>query len=426
MGLMEISKLYYIFKLGGEIMRRIIMWLLLALVWVGLAVDVARAESAVTAHFFYGKGCPHCAKEMDFLDRLEDKYPQLVVEKYEIYYDLNNNILLQKVGAYLRADVGGVPFLVIGDKYYIGYAEGIIAEEIEARVRGCVEVGCEDIVAVVLDEPKNPVPKPSVSPTVVGMTGSQPAVGSKIIGVPIFGEIETNKLSLPVLTFILALLDGFNPCAMWTLLFLISLLLGMKDRKRMWMLGMVFIAASALVYFLFLSAWLNLFLFLGFVVWVRILIGVVAIGVGGYYLRDCWINREGGCGVMGDERRQKIFERLRAITQKQQLFLALGGMIMLAVAVNMVELICSAGLPAIYTQILSLSNLANWQYYLYLCFYILIFMMDDLFVFITAMVTLRAVGVQSKYSRYSHLLGGCLMLVIGLLLLFKPEWLMFG
>jgi len=92
----------------------------------------------------------------------------------------------------------------------------------------------------------------------------------------------------------------------------------------------------------------------------------------------------------------------------------------------MVELVCSAGLPAIYTKILSLSNLPTWQYYLYLLFYIFIFMLDDLFIFFTAMITLQAVGIQSKYSRFSHLVGGILMFIIGLLLLFKPEWLMFG
>jgi len=194
----------------------------------------------------------------------------------------------------------------------------------------------------------------------------------------------------------------------------------------MWVLGITFIVSSAFVYFLFLSAWLNLFLFLGFVVWVRILIGFIALGAGGYYLRDYWINKKGGCNVMRDEKRQKIFEKMRDITQKRQFILAFGGIVLLAIAVNMVELICSAGLPAIYTKILSLSNLPIWQYYLYLLFYILIFMLDDLFVFFTAMITLQAVGIQSKYSRYSHLIGGILMFMIGLLLLFKPEWLMFG
>ena len=194
----------------------------------------------------------------------------------------------------------------------------------------------------------------------------------------------------------------------------------------MWALGIAFIASSAFIYFLFLSAWLNLFLFLGFVVWVRVLIGLAALVAGGYYLKYYLVNKQGSCSIMGDAKRRKIFEKIRSIIQKRWFILALGGIILLAAAVNLVELICSAGLPAIYTKILSLSNLPAWQYYLYLLFYILIFMLDDLLVFFTAMITFRVTGIGGKYSRFSHLIGGILMLAIGLLLLFKPEWLMFG
>ena len=107
-------------------------------------------------------------------------------------------------------------------------------------------------------------------------------------------------------------------------------------------------------------------------------------------------------------------------------YLALVGIVVLAFAVNLVELICSAGLPAVYTQVLFLSNLARWQYYFYILFYIFIFMLDDLLIFFIAMTTLRLTGLTTKYSRWSHLIGGILMLIIGLLLIFKPEWLMFG
>lgn len=129
---------------------------------------------------------------------------------------------------------------------------------------------------------------------------------------------------------------------------------------------------------------------------------------------------------MGDEKRQKVFEKLRGIVLRQRFWMALMGIVLLAVAVNMVELVCSAGLPAVYTQVLSMSELASWQYYMYLVFYVLIFMLDDLFVFFTAMITLRVVGIESKYARYSHLIGGALMLVLGVLLWFKPEVLMLG
>lgn len=191
-------------------------------------------------------------------------------------------------------------------------------------------------------------------------------------------------------------------------------------------MGGAFILASGLVYLLFLGAWLNLFLFLGLVLWVRILVGVFALGAGAYHLRDFFKNRDGGCETAADEKRQKVFERLKKATQGRNLWLALGGIMALAVAVNLVELVCSAGLPAIYTQILALSELPRWQYYLYLVLYILIFMADDLLVFFIAMTTLRAVGIESKYARWSRLLGGTLMLLIGVLLLFKPEWLSFS
>ncbi len=360
-------------------MKKIFLILTAIFLLLGLASPTQAKENPILIQFFWAIGCPHCAKEEVFLKSLESKYPQLEIKDYEITANRQNLLLLQETGKKLKADVSGVPFTVVGNQYFSGYlSDKTTGKDIEAAIAGI---------------PPN---------------------------------FKYSHLPLPLLTLVMALLDGFNPCAMWTLLFLISLLLGMKDRRRMWALGIAFIVSSAFVYFLFLSAWLNLFLFLGLVVWVRILIGLVALGAGGYYLRDYWVNKYGACKVMGNERRQKMFEKIRSITRKRQFILALGGIILLAVAVNLVELICSAGLPAIYTKILSLSNLPTWQYYLYLLLYILIFMLDDLFIFFTAMITLQVVGIQSKYSRFSHLVGGVLMFIIGLLLLFKPEWLMFG
>jgi len=243
---------------------------------------------------------------------------------------------------------------------------------------------------------------------------------------PLLGEINAVSFSLPLLTIVMGALDGFNPCAMWTLLFLISLLLGMQDRKRMWILGVAFIFTSALVYFLFMSAWLNLILFLGLVVGVRIIIGGLALLGGGYNLKEFLFNRAGGCRVAGDEKRQKVFQKIKIIIGQHSFWLALGGIILLAFAINLVELICSAGLPAVYAQVLALNKLTSWQYYLYILLYILFFMLDALFVFFVAMITLQMTGITTKYTKYSRLIGGLLMLLIGLLLIFKPAWLMFG
>jgi hypothetical protein len=225
---------------------------------------------------------------------------------------------------------------------------------------------------------------------------------------------------------VLGAIDGFNPCAMWALLFLISLLLGMKDRKRMWILGTAFIFTSALVYFTFMAAWLNLILFIGIVAWVRIIIGLIALLGGGYNLKEYFTSPAGVCKVSGGDKKQKFFEKLKDVTKQKNFYIALGGIVVLAFAVNLIELICSAGLPAVYTQVLALSDLSILQYYLYLLFYVFIFMLDDLIVFIIAMKTLEVTGFTAKYSKWSHLIGGILMIAIGLLLIFRPELLMFG
>jgi thiol-disulfide isomerase/thioredoxin len=410
---------------------------LLSIIFLGIILFVPNLVSAqeteVNLYFFWSKTCPHCAEEKVFLEKIVPEYPNLRIHDFEVG-DRDAALLLQKVGEELNLETNGVPITIIGRSYFIGYLDDeTTGETIRTLVEKTAAEGDPDVVGAIIRkesevpefQPQVATPVPTVFPTTELSPDKEEGSIPQQIKLPIIGLVDIRSLSLPVLTIIIAAMDGFNPCAMWTLLFLISLLLGMQDRKRMWILGTAFIAASALVYFLFLSAWLNFFLFLGFVFWIRMLVGLVALGAGGYYLRDYWINKEGGCAVAGDEERREVFEKIKTVIQKRQLILALGGIVLLAFAVNLVESICSAGLPAIYTKILSLSNLPTWQYYSYLLVYVLIFMLDDLFVFFAAMTTLRAVGVQSKYSRYSRLIGGILMFVIGLLLIFKPEWLMF-
>lgn len=382
-------------------------------------LSAQEADNAVNVYFFWGQGCPHCEQESVFLDQILQKYPQVKINKYEVWYDSDNRQLLIEFGDKLNVNVSGVPFIVIGEKYIIGWLdEKNTGRQIEEAIQCALNSNCRDIGAEIFgnenEDQKNGDSFLEASPI------------PQTMNLPLVGEIKTKNLSLPLFTILLGALDGFNPCAMWTLLFLISLLLGMKDRKRMWILGSAFIVASASVYFVFMAAWLNLLLFIGFILWIRIIVGLVALAGGGYNLKEFFTNKDAGCKVTGTEKRQMVFEKLKNITQQKSFYLALGGIIILAFAVNLVELICSAGLPVIFTQVLALSHLTSWQYYMYMLLYILIFMLDDLFVFIVAMATLQITGITTKYTRLAHLIGGILMLIIGLLLIFRPEWLMLG
>jgi thiol-disulfide isomerase/thioredoxin len=381
----------------------------------------AGEEQAVHIYFFWGEGCPHCLKEKTFLLSLEQKYPGVTVHRYEVYKDKVGQELLVQAGKALGADVSGIPFTVVGDKSLAGWqSEGTTGAKLEKMVTGCLEFGCSDVLGpLVADISSDSEPDPAPEP-------EQKIAGPDKISVPILGDIDISGFSLPVLTIILAALDGFNPCAMWALLFLITLLLGMKDRKKIWILGVAFLLTSAISYFIFMAAWLNLLLFIGFVFWIRLIIGLVALGGGSYNIREFFQNKDGACKVTGGAKRQEFFQKLKNVVLKRNFWLALAGIITLGFAVNLVELICSAGLPAVYTQILTLNDLSRAGYYGYISLYILIFLLDDLLVFFIAMITLKITGVTSKYARWSYLIGGILMLIIGLLLIFKPEILMFG
>jgi hypothetical protein len=396
--------------------RRVLMALLAAA--LVLAPPAPRAdESAATvdAYVFWALGCPHCERALAFLERLEKEVPRLRVHRLEVTRDARHRETFLAIVERARIADPGVPLAVVGDRVVEGYLDDAsTGGELRALVLACVATRCADLVAPLLADATAAAP------------AAAPRALPETVRLPVFGEIALRNLSLPMLTVVLGAVDGFNPCAMWTLVFLIGLLVGMPDRGRRWALGTAFVVASALVYFLIMAAWLNALVFLGMVVWIRVAIGLVALAAGFYYLREFVLNRAPVCEVTRPERRRRVFERLRALASERRFVVALGGIVLLAFAVNVVELLCSAGIPAIYTQLLAMNALPPWQHYAYLALYILVFMLDDLIVFFTAMATLEVTGTTGRYTRVGHLLGGAILLGVGALMLLRPEWLMFG
>jgi hypothetical protein len=360
------------------------------------------------------------------------KESDVEVYDFEIWDQLGNvnedNIdILSDVSEKLKVEVPGVPFTVICGETIVGFdSSGTTAVRIDNLVNECLNSGCNDPVRdIILGEEDVAGSECSESESVVEDEEDITSISQDKINVPLVGEVDLGKLSLPVITLLIGFLDGFNPCAMWVLLYLISMLLGMKDRKKMWFIGITFIVSSAFVYFLFMTSWLNFFLFIGFVKWVRILIGAVAIFSASIHLRDWWESKT-GCKVTDTRKRKRISERIKRIINSKRVWMMIPAIIFLAFSVNLIELVCSAGFPAIYTHMLSLSDLSTLQYYLYLLLYVFMFMIDDMVIFVIAMVTLHAAGISTKYKKISSLVGGILILLIGILLIFKPEILMFG
>lgn len=241
-----------------------------------------------------------------------------------------------------------------------------------------------------------------------------------------FGTVDLTLLSLPVLSVLLGFLDGFNPCAMWVLITLLTLLINTREMKKVWVIGGVFLFISGAVYYLFIAAWLEVFKLIGLNMIVQKIIGLVAIGGGAFYLYEAFGKNPSECKVTNLTGRQKIIARMKKVMEISKWPLMIIGVSILAVSVNMIELVCTAGLPVVFTQILAFNNVSDLTRYSYMALYILLYMIDDIVIFTIAVYTLHATGLTNKYRRFTLIFGGILMYCLGMLLIFAPEWLVFG
>lgn len=401
-----------------------ILFLVICLFSFCNVVNAVSEKNLVNIYLFHSYTCKHCKEEIKLLDELEKEYDNIRVYKYEVNEN-GNGELLKNISEIMGSKVTGTPYTIIGNKVFSGYDY----ENSKGRFKGAIEYyskyGYEDKVGEYISS----IPLPSYE-----VKDTDPDVDEYIsnyisykVKLPLIGEVKLKNLTLPLITVVIGLADGFNPCAMWVLLFLISMLIGMKDKKRMWILGSTFLLTSALIYLIFMMSWLNLANLLISVVWVRVIIAIVSLVGGIINLRGYIKHRKvSGCDVVDDKKRNKIITRIKKFTTEKNFWLAILGVIVLAISVNVVELACSAGLPVMFIEILSLNNLTAIEEIIYIVLYMLFFLLDDFVVFVIAMTTLSLTGVSSKYGNLSKLIGGILMLLIGLLLMFKPEWIMFN
>lgn len=378
--------------------------ILILLIFILFPLNVAAKE--VNLYLFYGQECPHCKEELAYLEELKQTYEFNII-KYETWHNEENAKLLTEIKSKLKMDNPYVPFTVIDNLGLTGFNENTKVQ-IENRIKYCLKNDCIDII----DE---------------NCVIEEPCDETTSFTLPILGNINAKEISLPLVSIVLGFLDGFNPCAMWILIFLISFLISTGNIKRMKILGSTFLLTSATIYFLFMMAWLNITMQMNKIIFLRNIIAVIAVIMGIWNLikYNKESKREVGCTVTNKEQKIKIIERIKKYVSENNIGLAMLGIMALAISVNIIELACSAGLPLLFTQILSLNNLNSLQYLIYVLLYIIFFLIDDIIIFLIAIKTLKVTGISNKYTKYSHLIGGVIMLIVGLLLLFKPEIIMF-
>ena len=357
-------------------------------------------DGVINIYFFHGDGCPHCAKEAAFLKDIEEKYKDKInIIKYETWKNSDNYDLMVKVKEAMgETSLPSVPFTVIGEKHYLGYDDKLIGEPMEKILQSYLEDGKEETI-----------------------------IEENTFKIPLIGEVDVRETSIFLIAIVFGLVDGFNPCAMWILLFLINMLFDMKNKKRMIIFGITFLFVSGLVYFLSMLGITGILSVLKANI-IRTIIGVIGLTLGIYNIKKYLDNhkKDNGCTVVDAKKRKKIFNRIKKFTREKNFFLALMGVILLAVSVNIVELACSSVFPATFSEILALNKITGIYRILYLVIYVIFYMLDDMVIFITSVSALEVTVNNTKYAKFGSLISGIIMIIMGILLIFKPGWVMFN
>lgn len=243
------------------------------------------------------------------------------------------------------------------------------------------------------------------------------------VDLPVFGRLSAAAIGMPLFTIAIGLVDGFNPCAMWVLVFLLSILVNLRDRGRILMVAGTFVVISGLAYYAFMAAWLNVFILVGLIRPIQILLGTTAIVVGAIHIKDYFAFKRGISLSIPESAKPTIYARVRTIVTAEHLWGALVGAVTLAVLVNIVELLCTAGLPALYSEILTMQQFPAWKNYAYLGLYILAYMFDDSLMVLGVTLTLGKRKMQETEGRILKLISGSVILALGAIMLFRPDWL---
>ena len=397
------------------------------------------ANEKVNVYLFYGDGCPHCSALEEYLDENYSNDKDVKVYKYEVWNDVTNQELWKKVEDVTGEEAKGVPYFVIGKEVMQGYSAGDVWEKkVDKAIEEAKKINYNDNVGITLGvvEGKitkdDDIPKSNYDPDKKEAdisdyyNNDSDTNADTELNIPLIGTISLKDMSIPVIAILIGLVDGFNPCAMWVLIFLITMLFDYPSRKKMWILGCTFLFTSAFIYFLFMISFLKVAMFINSINVLKLLIAVFALVFGGFNIYRYFKTKDVGCDVVDKNKRRRIINRIKNILSSKSFAFAIGGIILLAISVNLIELLCSMGLPVMFTEILAYNNITGVKNILYIILYIIFFLIDDLIVFFIAMKTLKITAISNKYSKYSHLVGGLIMIAIGLLMILKPEWLMFN
>ncbi|MDD5053775.1 MAG: hypothetical protein PHG04_00145 [Candidatus Nanoarchaeia archaeon] len=484
---------------------------LILLSMLALMLSSAYAQYEVDIYFFWSSGCPYCLNQKAFFESIIDSYPQINLKLYDVSSSPQNaNLWVQKANE-VGVSPRGVPFTVIGDKYWEGYHSSL-NPAIISQIENCIAYGgcgekiindaeplclhafltwdCEQcgvanqtfselkekygVEIVIHDYPEQkelynefkktygivsagfpivflgdyylagdsaiinnleslivkclndscscPVENINAYTSNVPVSDSMVSEEDFILTIPFMGDVDLSSMSLYLVTLIIAIMDGVNPCSLWMIMFLLGIVLYTGSRKKILLIGLTFLITTTVVYGIFMVGLLNILYYVGFVFWIRLFIGLLALLFASVNIKDYFWYKKGLSFTISDEHKPGLFKKIRKLMNPENSLRAMVlGTILLALSVTLVELPCTAGLPVLWTSIMARNSIIGIEFLMHLAIYLGIYMLDEAAIVFAAACTLRMSKFEEKHGRILKLFGGLFMFALGFSMIFMPE-----
>lgn len=366
--------------------------------WLSEGAD---GQTSIVVYYFYSETCPHCIEARPFVATLNAR-DWIDLRAYEVATNREHALLYRDVAATIGEQARSVPAFIFCGSMHTGFDRPeTTGAVLLARMEYC-HADPDGVIGARTD--------PGLKPgEVMGME------------VPVLGFINPSDWGLPILTVVIAGLDAFNPCAFFVLLFLLSLMVHARSRARMMLVGGTFVLISGLIYFVFMATWLNVFLLIGELRTVTLIAGLIAVSLAAINIKDYFWSDSGGPSLsIPESKKPGMYQRVRKLVAARSLWAMLVGTAVLAIAVNSYELLCTAGLPMVYTRILTLREADTFVYYMYLVLYNIIYVIPLLIIVMLFVLRFGSRKLGESEGRLLKLMSGTMMLGLGGVMLVAP------
>ncbi len=374
--------------------KRFLFAMLIAVVLLPVLIPAEKAAAETLTYeepvlyYFWGH-CPVCSKPEDHVG-LFNNYP-LEVQIYEVFHDPDGRQVYDRISDELEIETYGFPTIVFNNRYWLGFSETVQAD--------------------LLEEIDN------------YLAGQSRTEFQNILVIPLLGEVNLMSSPLLLTTAIIATLDGFNPCSLFVLTFLLAIIVHSASRKRIFLVGITFLLVTSFVYGLFMLGVLNIMLFASQLFWIRNIISAIVIILGLIAIKDFLFFKEGVSVVIPESYKKKYYKQVRSVFYKDGLFPTIAATTVMALGIALVELPCTAGFPFIWSSIVSNADLGPVYFIALFLLYIFLYLLIELIIFGIAVIRMQSIKITEEKGRLLKLIAGSLMLTMGLILLAKPEYM---